>query len=382
MRIFFALLRKEFLQIGRNAFLPRLIVAFPLLVMLVMPLVMTMDVQNVNVAIVDADRSGASHRIASHVDACRWLTLARGVTEYAMAMEALQQGQLDVVLQIPQGFERNMSAPSPKRISIVANAVNATKGSMGVQYVMGAVRQALASPVEDRLMALSAPVRVDDSGARDVVGREWVVVQNRYNPTLEYRRYMIPALMVILFILMCGFLPALSIVGEKERGTMEQINVTPITRFTFVLSKLVPYWIIGMMVAAVAMLVACVFWGLWPVGSVGTLALASCLFVLTMSGLGLTVANFSETMQQTMFVMFCFVMVFMLMSGLLTPSECMPGVAQRVALLLPPRHYVEIVRSVYLKGAALAGLWPHFAALGLMAAACCVMAALTYRRRS
>lgn len=382
MRIFLALLRKEFLQIRRNAFLPRLIVAFPLLVMLVMPLVMTMDVRNVNVAIVDNDHSGVSRLVASHVDACEWLTLVSGITEHAAAMDALQVGDIDVVLLIPQGFERNMPGPSPKRISIVANAVNATKGSMGMQYVMGAVRQALALSADGRRIALSAPGQVDGSATCDAGENVWMVVQNRYNPTLEYRRYMIPALMVILFILICGFLPALSIVGEKERGTMEQINVTPIPRFTFVLSKLVPYWLIGMMVAGLAMLVAYGVYGLSPVGSVGTICLASLLFVLTMSGFSLTVANFSETMQQAMFVMFFFVMVFMLMSGLLTPLECMPRGAQGFALLLPPRHYVEIMRSVYLKGTALAELWPHFAALGVMALVFSVTAAVTYRKRN
>ena len=211
---------------------------------------------------------------------------------------------------------------------------------------------------------------------------ELVTIDNRYNPTLNYRHYMIPALMIILFILICGFLPALSIVGEKESGTIEQINVTPISRFMFTLSKLVPYWIIGLFVVTVAMLVARLVYGLAPVGSIGAIYFGALLFILTISGFSLTIANFSETMQQTMFVMFFFIMTFMLMSGLLTPIDSMPVWAQRFTLILPPRYFVEILRSVYLKGTTIAELWTNYAALGIFAIIFNTLAALTYKKQA
>ena len=188
--------------------------------------------------------------------------------------------------------------------------------------------------------------------------------------------------MIILFILICGFLPALSIVGEKESGTIEQINVTPISRFMFILSKLVPYWIIGLFVVTVAMLVARLVYGLAPVGSIGAIYFGALLFILTISGFSLTIANFSETMQQTMFVMFFFIMTFMLMSGLLTPIDSMPVWAQRFTLILPPRYYVEILRSVYLKGTTIAELWTNYAALGIFAIILTTLAALTYKKQA
>jgi ABC-2 type transport system permease protein len=211
---------------------------------------------------------------------------------------------------------------------------------------------------------------------------ELITIENRYNPTLNYRHYMIPALMIILFILICGFLPALSIVGEKESGTIEQINVTPISRFMFILSKLVPYWIIGLFVVTVAMLVARLVYGLAPVGSVGAIYFGALLFILTISGFSLTIANFSETMQQTMFVMFFFIMTFMLMSGLLTPIDSMPEWAQRFTLILPPRYFVEVLRSVYLKGTTVAELWTNYAALGISAIIFNTLAALTYKKQA
>ncbi len=367
MRAFIVLVQKEFLQIRRNSFLPRLIIAFPILVMLLMPLIMTMDVRNVNVAVVDLDRSTTSRRIASHIEASEYLTLAQTTSEYPLAIDALEQGEVDVIVQIPTDFERDMTVATPERISITANAVNATKGGMGMQYIVQTIARTLAE-----LRGEKSPAKLS----------ELVTIENRYNPTLNYRHYMIPALMIILFILICGFLPALSIVGEKESGTIEQINVTPISRFMFILSKLVPYWIIGLFVVTVAMLVARLVYGLAPVGSIGAIYFGALLFILTISGFSLTIANFSETMQQAMFVMFFFIMTFMLMSGLLTPVDSMPVWAQRFTLILPPRYYVEILRSVYLKGTTIAELWTNYAALGIFVIIFNTLAALTYKKQA
>ena len=367
MRAFIVLVQKEFLQIRRNSFLPRLIIAFPILVMLLMPLIMTMDVRNVNVAVVDLDRSTTSRRIASHIEASEYLTLAQTTSEYPLAIDALEQGEVDVIVQIPTDFERDMTVATPERISITANAVNATKGGMGMQYVVQTIARTLAE-----LRGEKSPAKLS----------ELVTIENRYNPTLNYRHYMIPALMIILFILICGFLPALSIVGEKESGTIEQINVTPISRFMFILSKLVPYWIIGLFVVTVAMLVARLVYGLAPVGSIGAIYFGALLFILTISGFSLTIANFSETMQQAMFVMFFFIMTFMLMSGLLTPVDSMPVWAQRFTLILPPRYFVEILRSVYLKGTTIAEMWTNYAALGIFVIIFNTLAALTYKKQA
>ncbi len=367
MRTFMVLFQKEFLQIRRNSFLPRLIIAFPILVMLIMPLIMTMDVRNVNVALVDLDRSTASRRMATHIEASEYLTLVQNTAEYPLAMKALEQGDVDVIVQIPDNFEHDMAVSVPKRISITANAVNATKGSMGMQYVIQTVAHTLTELYGERTPAVVS---------------ELITVENRYNPTLNYRHYMIPALMIILFILICGFLPALSIVGEKESGTIEQINVTPVPRLTFILSKLVPYWIIGIFVVTVAMVVAWLVYGLTPAGSIGAIYLGAALFILTISGFSLTIANFSETMQQTMFVMFFFIMTFMLMSGLLTPTDSMPLWAQRFTLILPPRYMVEILRSIYLKGTAIGELWTSYCALTISAVIFNTLAAVTYKKQA
>ncbi|MBQ9138251.1 MAG: ABC transporter permease [Alistipes sp.] len=367
MRTFLVLFQKEFLQIRRNPFMPKLIIIFPIMIMLLMPLVMTMDVKNVNVAVVDLDRSTTSRRIASHIEASEYLTLATTTAEFPLAMQALEQGDVDVIVQIPDHFERDMISSTAKRISISANAVNATKGGMGMQYVVQTIARTLVE-----LRGEKSPIEIS----------ELVTIENRYNPTLNYRHYMIPALMIILFILVCGFLPALSIVGEKEVGTIEQINVTPVSRLTFTLGKLSPYWLIGLFVLTVAMIVARLVYGLAPLGSVGLIYLGAALFILVISGFSLTIANFSETMQQSMFVMFFFIMLFMLMSGLLTPVDSMPLWAQHFTIILPPRYFIDILRSVYLKGTTLVDMWQNFAALGIFAIVFNTLATLTYKKQA
>lgn len=366
MRAFVVLLQKEFLQIRRNPFLPRLIVVFPILIMLVMPLIMTMDVRNVDVVAVDLDRSTTSRRILSHVGASAYFTMICTTSEFGEAQRLLEKGKADVIVQIPRDFERSLATGAPERIHIAANGVDATKGSLGMQYLVRSIARTL-----EELRGERAPA----------CGSDLITIQNRFNPTLNYRHYMIPALMIMLFILLCGFLPALSIVGEKERGTIEQINVTPVGRLTFTLAKLIPYWLIGLFVLTVAMTVAWLVYGLAPTGSVGAVYLGALLFILTISGFSLTIANFSQTMQQTMFVMYFFIMIFMLMSGLLTPIDSMPEWAQQITFALPPRYFVEILRSVYLKGTTVAELWRCYVALGLFALLFNGLAAVTYRKQ-
>lgn len=361
------LIDKEFRQIFRNAFIPRVIVALPLLVMLVIPLVATMDVRHVGVAVADADRSVLSARMAADIAASEYLSLRSTMPDYNANLQRLEQGEVDVIVEIPEGFERNLNTPSPKHINISANAVNATKGTIGMQYVVQTLGHTLAA-----YRAESSPVEVGDV----------VTLQHRYNPTLNYRFFMIPALMTMLVIILCGFLPALSIVQEKENGTIEQINVTPLSRLIFTLGKLIPFWLIGLFVITLAMIVAWAVYGLKPAGGFGPIYLAALLLILGISGFGVAIANKSQTMQQTMFVMFFFVVLLMLMSGLLTPIESMPSWAQKITYALPPRYFIEVMRSVYLKGASIAELWTNYAALAACAVLLNVCAAVTYRKQA
>lgn len=362
-----ALVEKEFLQFLRHPFLPRMVIAFPMVMMLVIPWVTTMDVRHIGVVVADDDRSSLSRRLIKKLNASDYFTLHGVADGYAAALVQLEQGDADVLLEIPRHFERSLTTGErPGHIRVTANGVNALKGNLGTQYAL----QVTALAIEEYRAEQGLPP-----------ARSALVTQNRYNPTLDYRRYMIPALMIMLLVMLCGFMPALNMVGEKETGTIEQLNATPVSRWAFTLAKLLPYWLIGFVVLTLSMGIALWVYGLSPAGSPGAIYLAAALFILTMSGIGVTAANFSDTMQQVMFVMFFFIMIFVLMSGLLTPIESMPLWAQRITRFLPPRYFIEIMRSVYLKGTTVAELLPCYAALAGFAALCCLTATVTYRKQ-
>lgn len=367
MHTLFVLLDKEFRLLFRDPFIPRLVLLFPLMIMLLMPWAMTMDVRHIDVAAVDADRSTLSRRLIRKIDASDYFTLVLVTDDYGAALARLEAGEVDVIVEIPAGFEGAPDGSSPEKVHITANGVNALKGSLGAQYAVQTIAQTLSEWRSDR-------------GLPTVGDR--IVVENRYNPTLEYRHYMIPALMIMLLILLCGFLPALNLVSEKETGTIEQMNVTPVGRFTFTLAKLIPYWLIGLLVLSIAMVLARLIYGLAPVGSLGAIYLAAVLFILTMSGIGITIANGSTTMQQVMFVMFFFIMVFVLMSGLVTPVTSMPAWAQTITRFLPPRYFIAIMQAVYLRGTTIAESSAAFVALTLFAVLFNLLAAVTYKKQS
>ena len=207
-----------------------------------------------------------------------------------------------------------------------------------------------------------------------------ITPQYKFNPHLNYQVYMVPALMVMLLTIVCGFMPALNIVSEKEIGTIEQINVSPVGKFQFILAKLIPYWVIGFVVLSISFVLAWLVYGLVPAGNLLTIYAGMALYVLTVSGLGLLVSNTSDTMQQAMFVMFFFMIVLILMSGLFTPISSMPGWAQKITLFNPLRYFIQIMRMVYLKGSGFADLLTQFSALAVFTVTINLWAVLSYRK--
>lgn len=366
LRVLMALLRKEIKLMKRNPIIPKIILAMPVMVMLVIPLVANLDVRNVNVAVVDNDHSQLSRRIIADMNAGASLTVSAICNSHDLAMSAIENGTADVLLTIPQNYSKEMVSRMVP-VDIEANGVNATKGMLGARYVA----QSVSGTLRQWMAQYNS---ISPSFDNEVV--------YRFNPTLNFRNYMIPALIVVLLIIICGFLPALNLVDEKENGTIEAMNVTPVSRFTFVLSKLIPFWLAGILVVTVGMAIGRLVYGLAPAGNIGAIYLAAALFSLVMSGLGVIIANKSATMLQSIFVMFAIIMIFQLMSGLFTPIRSMPVWAQNITYAIPPRYFIEIMRSVYLKGATVAELWLPYLCLFGIAVFTCTLAAVTYKKRN
>lgn len=366
-RILRALLRKEIISIRRNPLVPKIIFILPIVTVLVLPLVATMDVKHVDIAVVDNDHSELSRRTVADIESSGVLTVCDVCNTFGEALSRLEGGDIDVILTIPREYEKNITSGTIPKVDIQANGVNATKGSLGAQYTA----RSLAGTLQQYMAESGREISPSD-----------ISVLNMYNPTLDFRNYMIPALIVILLIIICGFLPTLNLVSEKESGTIEAINVTPVGKFTFVLSKLIPYWIIGLFVVTVGMVIGWAVYGLRPQGSVLGFYLASVLFSLVMSGLGVLIANKSNTMMQSIFVMFAVIILFQLMGGLFTPISSMPRWAQCITYAIPPRYFIEIMRALYLRGTPIAELLPQYGALALYATVLCGLAAITYRKQN
>ena len=312
------LIQKEFLQIRRNAFLPKLIIMFPIVIMCVMPWVMQMEVKNIVVDVVDIDHTVESQRLVQQIAASNYFIFGGQKATYAEAMKDIEKGRADVILEIRGG-----------KYLIAANAVNGTKGSMGSAYLS----QIVTSNVTHHTSNIT-PLTL-------------------YNKGQNYKLYMIPALFAIVMMLMTGFLPTLNIVGEKEAGTIEQINVTPVSKWSFILAKLIPYWLIALFVITVCLLLAWFVYGITPAGPVWLIYVLAMLLALFFSSFGLIVSNYSDTMQQAMFVMWFFVVSIMLLSGLFTPTRSMPQWSYLTTYINPMHYFIDAIRTVFIRGGGL-----------------------------
>lgn len=367
------LIEKEFKQMMRNIILPKVFVMLPLALVTIMPFAATQEVKNLTVTVVDNDHSQWSERLVHKMAASRYFTLNATAPSYGKALRNVEAGRSDFIVEIEPGFERNLIRDGMSHVLVSANAVNGVKAGLGSSYLA----QIIAS--------YSAELREEHGlSAGDVTMAQGFDIVPRYlfNGTLDYKRFMIPALMAMLLILTVGFLPALNIVGEKERGTIEQMNVTPVGRFEFILSKLIPYWCVGLVMLAYAMSLAYVIHGHVPAGSIGVIFLFATVFILVVSSLGLIVSNYSDTTRQAALTIFFFLVIFILMSGLLTPVAGMPSWAKAITTLNPLRYFIEAIRALYLKGSTLHDLMPHFLKLTAFAVATWGWAIYSYRKNS
>jgi len=350
-----SLIQKEFLQIRRNAFLPRLIVLFPIVIMCVMPWVMQMEVKNVVVDVVDIDRTVESQRIVQKIASSNYFIFGGQKATYAEAMKDIEKGRADVILEIRDG-----------KFLIAANAVNGTKGAMGSAYL-------------SQIVSAHSAAETIGASSLAVGGTSTLLL---YNKGQNYKLFMIPALFAIVMMLMTGFLPTLNIVGEKEAGTIEQINVTPVSKWSFILAKLIPYWLIALFVITVCLLLAWLVYGITPAGPVWLIYVLAMLLALFFSSFGLIISNYSDTMQQAMFVMWFFVVCILLLSGLFTPTRSMPEWAYLTTYVNPMHYFIDAIRTVFIRGGNVQHIAHQLLALTAIGTFMAVWAVQSYKKNS
>jgi len=351
MRALKFLLIKEFKQIFRNKTLLPMIFVMPIVQLLIMPLAADFEVKNINIAIVDHDRSGYSKDLIEKVTASGYFRLADYTNSYEEAYSKIESDEADLILEIPQDFEKNLAKEGVQKLFIAVNAINGTKANLGGAY--------LNAIIADFNKGISSELMIAKGGG----GRgQQVIVSaiNWFNPYLNYKVFMVPAILVILVTMVGAYMCGLNIVKEKEVGTIEQINVSPIKKSHYILGKLIPFWVIGIVVFSIGFFgISWLVYGIVPVGNLFLLYGYLALFLVALLGFGLLVSTYSETQQQAMSIAFFFMMIFILMSGLFTPIDSMPEWAKVIAYLNPVTYFIEVMRMVVLKGSGLGNIVKH-----------------------
>lgn len=360
------LLTKEYKQMFRNRLLPIVFILLPIVMMNVVSRIATQEVKNLNIAVIDCDHSTLSSRLTQKLQASEFFNLYATCPNYQTAYDLLQEGSVDFIVTIENEFEHNLYRIGDADVMVTVNAVNGMKGGLGNSYLTQIVMQ-------------YAQELGCENGA---ISRSPVTVEPRYlfNAALDYKPYMIPALMAMTLMLLVGFLPSLNVVGEKERGTIEQISVTPVSRIEFILSKMIPYWTVGIFIVGFSMLLAWKIHGVIPAGPVWLVFLFNIVFIFTISSLGLIVSNYSDNMRQASVVMFFFIVIFILTSGLITPVSAMPYWAQEVTRINPLRYIMTAMREIYLKGSTFHQLLPQFIPLCIYGALASTWAIVSFRK--
>lgn len=365
------LLEKEFRQLLRNPALPGLIIGMPIVMMLLLPWAATYEVKEIKLTVIDNDYSTYSKRLVNKLSSSGYFVLSGLSGSYPQALKSIEKGESDIILEIQHNFEKNLSKNGYSDVLISANAINGNKAGLGSAYLTSIIN-AFASEIREEW----------GENQQQATPFIRVVPHNRFNTYLDYKVFTVPALMMMLLTIIIGFLPALNIVEEKEKGTIEQINVTPVSKLYFITAKVIPFWVVGLVALTICFLIAAIAYRLYPAGNLLIIYLFSIIYILTMSGLGITVSNYSHTMQQAMFIMFFFLIISILISGLYTPINSMPEWAKKITLANPLRYFVEVMRLVYLKGSGLSELTRQASVLLGFAVVFNTMAILSYKKKS
>jgi ABC-2 type transport system permease protein len=277
-----------------------------------------------------------------------------------------------MILEIPAGFERNLVKEDEAEVFVAVNAINGMRANLGSSYLLNILR----SYNDDvRVKWIQFP-RMNTEPRVTTTYSTW------YNVHLNYQRYMVPGILVILVTMVCSFLAALNIVREKEIGTIEQINVTPIRKHHFILGKLIPFWVMGQITLSMGFIIARVVYGIVPEGNLLVIYAFSSVYMLAILGLGLLVSTFVQTQQQAMLISFFLMMVFILLGGLYTSIESMPQWAQYIAAVNPVSYFIEVMRMVFLKGSTLSDISRHLGIIAVFALLMNTWAVFSYRKRS
>lgn len=386
------IIRKEFIQILRNRSMLPLMTVLPIIQLIVLSFAANNEVKNVRLAIVDLDHSTYAQRLTEKVRVSDRFVLVDAPLSSARGDILMQEGAVDIVLTIPPRFERDFFRDRKGDVQLLVNAINGQQATVGAAYLSSIIQsfnqeirtEAVSSM--SRQSSTAVPLEMNSVGSSVPIRQASLVPQIQtehsywYNEELNYKHFMAPGIIGELVTILVMLLTAMNIVREREIGTIEQINVTPIKKWQFILGKMIPFMIIGLLLLTVGLTAGKIIFDIPMRGNL-LIVFSYCMInIAAVLGLGLFISNLSDTQQQALFTTFFFVIIFILMSGLFTPIESMPEWAQKLTIPNPIAHFVHVMRSVLLKGSSFADVSWNFLITGILAVAFNSLAVWSYRK--
>lgn len=372
MRTLKFILRKEFRQIFRNPAILRLILIMPVIQLLVLPWAADYEIKNIKLAIVDHDHSEYARKLINKITSSGYFILTDYSSSYEHSLGKIEHDKADLVLQIPDHFEKDLVKEEEAKLFMAINAINGVKANLGGAYLRSIIQDYNS---EIRTEWIQIP-RFSTETQIEVASSNW------FNPLMNYKYFMVPGILVILLTMVGTNLTAINIVKEKEIGTIEQINVTPIRKFHFILGKLIPFWVMGLFVLTIGLIIARVAYGIIPAGSFITIYVFAAIYLLAVLGLGLLISTYSVNQQQSMLLSFFLMMIFILLGGLYTSIDSMPEWAKWITHFNPVSYFIEVMRMVVLKGSSLADIKFHLLKISGFAMVFISWAVFSYHKRS
>ena len=350
MKTILYIIQKEFKQIFRNKGMLPIIFVLPLVQLIILSNAATFEVQHIKFGYIDNDRTSTSRALIERFNASTYFDVLTHFSSENIASSEMLKGNVDVVLEIPTHFERDLQKEKHSALGVTINAIDGAAAGVENVYVTQIIQRFNQQIKVDLLQVLDQEVRPISI---ETIPLFW------YNETLNYKTFMVPGILVLLVTMITLFLSGMNIVREKEIGTLEQINVTPIKKSQFIIGKLFPFWVIGMGLLTVGLTIAKLIFNIPMLGSLPLMYLYTSVYILVILGIGLFISNFTDTQQQAMFIAWFFTVIFILMSGLFTPIESMPKWAQIVTEFNPIKYFVEVMRMVMLKGSGFTDILPQ-----------------------
>lgn len=372
MKTILFIIQKEFKQIFRNKGMLPIIFVLPLVQLMILSNAASFEIKNIQFSYVDNDRSEASRELVSKFQASKYFNVIESFPSKKEADFQMQTGKVDVILEIPNHFERDLITENATNLSVSINAIDGAAAGVESVYISQIIN-GFNQKIQTQLYQYNEATYVQPVNIVTIPSF-W------YNNTLNYKTFMVPGILVLLVTMLTLFLSSMNIVREKEMGTLDQINVTPIRKYQFIIGKLFPFWVLGLVILTVGLIIAKVIFSVPVLGNIGLIYFFTSVYLLVILGIGLIISNYSDTQQQAMFIAWFFTVIFILMSGLFTPIESMPQWAQNLTLLNPIRYFVEIIRMVMLKGATFSDISRPFFMVVFYAFVLNGIAVLSYKK--